>query len=235
MLLTYATTFQRCVEVSTLPNPIIGVPEMPTDITRYMRAGDTPFIRTALPMVPSTPLVASDQSVVASYRDHADAESAVRRLFDGGLPMNKISIIGRNFETHEDVQGFYRPADAALEGAGQGAWFGGLFGLMLGAMGFFVLPVIGGLLIMGPLAGLVAGAIGGAGVGALVNGLVASGVPRDQAILYQERLQAGEFIVVVHGNPDEIARAHDILRDTAQMHLQAHSLAESSAAESEGR
>jgi len=50
MLLTYATTFQRCVEDSTLPNPIIGVPEMPTDITRYIRAGDTPFIRTALPM-----------------------------------------------------------------------------------------------------------------------------------------------------------------------------------------
>ena len=81
---------------------------------------------------------AVDQAVVASYRNHSEAEMAVRRLSASGLPINQVSIIGRNFETHEDIQGFYRPADAALEGAQQGAWFGGLFGLMLGAMGFFV-------------------------------------------------------------------------------------------------
>ena len=34
--------------------------------------------------------------------------------------MQKISIIGRNFELREDVQGYYRPSDAALEGAGFG-------------------------------------------------------------------------------------------------------------------
>ena len=86
------------------------------------------------------------------------------------LVFDQISIIGRNLETREDIQGFCRPAGAALDGAGQGAWFSGLFGLMLGA-------------------------IGGAGVGAPVNGLVASGIPREQALVYQDRLQAGEFLV----------------------------------------
>ena len=165
---------------------------------------------------------AFDQAVVASYRSHADAETAVRRLAEGGLPITQISIIGRNFETHQDIQGFYRPADAALNGAGQGAWFGGLFGLMMGAMGFFVMPAVGALMVMGPLSGMIAGAIGGAGVGALINGLVASGVPRDQALKYQERLQAGEFLVVVHGDAGETMRAHEILEGTAQTHLQAH-------------
>ena len=163
-----------------------------------------------------------DQAVVATYRSHTDAEQAVRRLSEGGLPINLISIIGRNFETREDVQGFYRPADAALDGAGTGAWYGGLFGLMLGAMGFFVFPVVGALMVMGPLSGMIAGAIGGAGVGALINGLIASGVPRDQALKYQERLQAGEFLVVVHGSTGETMRAHEMLEDTAQTHLQAH-------------
>ena len=163
------------------------------------------------------------QAVVASYRSHAEAEVAVHRISEGGLPINQISIIGRNFETHEDVQGFYRPADAALDGAGTGAWYGGLFGLMMGAMGFFVMPAVGALMVMGPLSGMIAGAIGGAGVGALVNGLVASGVPRDQALKYQERLQAGEFLVVVHGGAGEAMRAHGILEGTAPMHLQAHS------------
>ncbi len=175
---------------------------------------------------------AFDQAVVASYRSHSDAEAAVRRLAAGGLPVDTISIIGRNFETHEDVQGFYRPADAALDGASQGAWFGGIFGLMMGAMGFFIMPAVGALMVMGPLSGMIAGAIGGAGVGALINGLVAVGVPRDQALKYQERLQAGEFLVVVHGSADETARAHEILEGTTQTHLQAHSAVTESSADS---
>jgi len=175
---------------------------------------------------------AFDQAVVASYRSHSDAEAAVRRLAAGGLPVDTISIIGRNFETHEDVQGFYRPADAALDGASQGAWFGGIFGLMMGAMGFFIMPAVGALMVMGPLSGMIAGAIGGAGVGALINGLVAVGVPRDQALKYQERLQAGEFLVVVHGSADETARAHEILEGTTQTHLQAHNAVTESSADS---
>ena len=162
-----------------------------------------------------------DQAVVASYSNHSEAETAVRRLAAGGLPINQVSIIGRNFETHEDIQGFYRPADAVLEGAKEGAFFGGFFGLMLG---LFALPIVGGLLIAGPLAGFIAGALSGAGVGALVNGLVASGIPRDQALKYQERLQAGEFLVVLHGSKDETVRAHEILHSTMQTYLQTHTI-----------
>ena len=79
-----------------------------------------------------------------------------------GIADARISIVGRNFETREDVQGFYQPSDAALAGATQGAWFGGIFGLMMGAMGFFVLPAVGALMVLGPLSGFIAGAVGGA-------------------------------------------------------------------------
>ena len=165
-----------------------------------------------------------DQAVVAGYRSHYDAEKAVRLLGKGGLPMNKVSIIGRNFETREDVQGFYRPADAALEGAEAGAWYGGLFGLLLGT-GMFILPVLGPVFILGPLAGLIAGAAGGAGVGALISGLVSLGVTQDQAIKYQDRLQAGEFLVVVHGaDAAETEQARRLLQETDQSHLGTHSV-----------
>jgi hypothetical protein len=63
----------------------------------------------------------TNQSVVAVYKNHVDAENAVRRLASGGVPVASISIIGRNFESHEDIQGFYRPGDAAISGAEQGA------------------------------------------------------------------------------------------------------------------
>jgi hypothetical protein len=176
---------------------------------------------------PASLFTAAPEAVVATYHSHDAAEEAVRCLAESGLPIRHISIVGRNFETREDVQGFYRPADAALDGASQGAWFGGLFGLMLGAMGFFVLPVVGALMVLGPLSGLIAGAIGGAiggaGVGALINGLVAVGIPREQALKYQDRLKAGEFLVIVHGSMAEAARAHEILKGTIQTHLQVYS------------
>ena len=175
---------------------------------------------TTLGIRPETDL---DKSAIATYKNHTDAEAAVRSLIDGGVPVKEISIIGRNFETFEDVQGFYRPSDAALSGAGTGAWVGGFFGFMWAAMGFFVIPVVGPLLVLGPLAGLIAGAIGGAGVGALVSALVVSGVPKDEALKYQTRIQAGEFLILVRGTADDIARSSEILDRTEHTGLQTHS------------
>jgi hypothetical protein len=162
-----------------------------------------------------------DQSVVACYRIHADAEEAVRRLQRGGIPMEKVSIIGKDWRVREDIEGYYRPGDAALEGAREGAWLGGLFGIFMG-FGYFLFPVIGPLVVLGPLAGLVAGAIGGAGIGALINGLMALGIPKDQALKYRARLEAGEFLVAVHGTPEEVEKARQILQTTNQTDLQTH-------------
>lgn len=166
----------------------------------------------------------NDQAVVASYRNHEDAEEAVRKLTDGGVPVKHVSIIGRHWQVREDMQGYYRPADAAIEGAGTGAWVGGLFGLLMG-FGFFLVPVVGPVLVLGPLAGMVAGAIGGAGVGALINGLMALGIPEEHALKYRARLEAGEFLVVVHGPEAEVARAREILQATPQTDLQTHAAA----------
>lgn len=165
--------------------------------------------------------IATEQAAVAVYRNHADAEEAVRHLQQGGVPINRISIIGRDWQVREDVQGFYRPSDAALEGAGEGAWVGGLFGLLVG-FGYFLFPVVGPLVVLGPLAGLIAGAIGGAGIGALISALVTLGVPQEQALKYRSRLEAGEFLVVVHGAPAEVAHAQQILQTTNQTDLQTH-------------
>jgi uncharacterized membrane protein len=163
-------------------------------------------------------------SVVAVYRNHNDAEEAVHRLERAGIPLQKISIIGRNFQIREDIQGYYRPSDAALEGAGFGAWVGGLFGLLMG-FGLFVLPVAGTLVVLGPLSGLIAGAISGAGIGALVNALMAMGIPKDKALKYEARLQAGEFLVIVNGTADEINRAKEILQNSGEIDLVTHDAA----------
>lgn len=163
-----------------------------------------------------------DQSVVAGYRSHYDAENAIRRLAQEGLPMDKISIIGRSLQTGDDIQSFYRPADAALEGVEAGAWFGGICGLLIGT-GLFILPAVGPVFVLGPLAGLVAAAMGGAGLGALITGLVSLGIHQDQANKYQASIHAGEFLVIVHGATGaETDRACSILQDTGQTYLRTH-------------
>lgn len=143
----------------------------------------------------------------------------MRKLERAGISIQKISIIGRDFQLREDVQGYYRPSDAAKEGAGFGAWFGGLFGLMMG-FGLFVFPVAGTLVVLGPLSGMIAGAIGGAGIGALVNALIALGMSKEQALKYQARLQAGEFLLSVIGTSEEVERARSLLEDTGESDIQ---------------
>ncbi|MEO7714822.1 MAG: general stress protein [Capsulimonas sp.] len=159
---------------------------------------------------PSMAAVEACVTVAAVHSTQDEAEEAVRRLAETGTPIRHISIIGQNFATDKDIQGFYRPADAALDGAETGAWFGGFFGLMAGAMGFFVFPMLGAVTVLGPIAGLIAGAIGGAGFGALVNAMVVAGIPRHKALKYHHRIGAGEFLVITHQMPETVTGAMTI-------------------------
>jgi uncharacterized membrane protein len=168
----------------------------------------------------------ADQSAVAVYKGFTEADDAVRQLHRAGIPIEKISIIGKDWQVREDVQGFYTPKDAVKEGAAEGAWLGGLFGMLLGAA-FFLVPAVGPVVILGPLAGMLAGAIGGAGIGALVSALVAMGIPKEEAIKYQARIEAGEFLVVVNGTPQEVENAREILRGTSQTEVNTHTSAAS--------
>lgn len=176
---------------------------------------------TTAPRSTSTTGAPVKESIIAAYQTHEEAEKAVRELEKAGIPIDEISIIGRDFQVGEDIEGYYRPSDAAKEGAGLGAWFGGLFGLLSG-FGLFVFPVAGPLIVLGPLAELIAGAATGAGIGALVSGLMAMGLSRDEALKAKARVEAGEFLVAVAGTPDEIARARSILEETEHAGLQTH-------------
>jgi hypothetical protein len=116
---------------------------------------------TATATPPSSTSTASPvvESIVAAYKTHAEAEAAVRKLEKGGVPIEHVSIIGRDFKVREEIEGYYRPSDAAKEGAG----FGALVWRTLRAahgLWFFRLPIwsadcawtLGGFLVtvMGP-------------------------------------------------------------------------------------
>jgi hypothetical protein len=153
-------------------------------------------------------------SIVAVHPDHASAEHAIRQLHEAGFAMSDLSIIGRDFQLSEEPVGFISAGDYARAGAGTGAWFGGLFGLLVGAA-VLILPGVGAVVVAGPLAAAILagleGAIAGTALGSLTGALIGWGIPRERAIKYETQIKGGKFLVVVRGVPEVIARARSLL------------------------
>jgi hypothetical protein len=162
-------------------------------------------------------------SIVAVYPDHAGAEHAVRQLHDAGFAMGDLSIIGRDFQMSEEPVGFVSAGDYAKAGAETGAWFGGLFGLLVGAA-FLVLPGVGPVVVAGPLAAAVLagleGAIAGTALGSLAGALVGWGVPKERALKYETQIKGGKFLVVARGVPEAITRARTLLSPQEPEHME---------------
>jgi hypothetical protein len=152
-------------------------------------------------------------TVIATYPDHASAEDAVRRLQKEGIPIQNLSIIGKDFEAVEKPLGFVTTGTVAGEGAKVGAWTGGIFGLLIGAA-FLILPGVGAVVVAGPLAaallGGIEGALAGAAFGGLTGALVGLGISKDKAIRYESQVKAGKFLVTLRGDAPQIERAKSL-------------------------
>jgi hypothetical protein len=152
-------------------------------------------------------------TVIAVYPDHASAEDAVRRLQKEGVPMQDLSIVGKDFQAVEHPLGFVTTGTVAGEGAKVGAWTGGIFGLLVGAA-FLILPGVGAVVVAGPLAaallGGVEGALAGAALGGMTGALVGLGVSKDKAIRYESQVKAGKFLVTLRGDGPQVERAKSL-------------------------
>jgi hypothetical protein len=157
---------------------------------------------------------AKDNSVVAVFDDHAGAETAIKQLQHAGIPMNRLSVVGKDFHTEEHVIGYYNAGDRMKFWGKLGAFWGGLAGLLFGSA-FFLVPGVGPLMVLGPLASWIIGGLEGAvvvgGLSALGGGLFSLGIPKDSVLRYESEVKAGRFLVVANGTPDEVSRARAIL------------------------
>jgi hypothetical protein len=173
--------------------------------------------------------MAQDDAIVAVYQTHADAEGAVQELQRAGFDMKKISIVGKDYHTEEHVVGYYNTGDRMKYWGKLGAFWGGIWGLLVGAAFFFV-PGIGPVLVAGPLAAWIVGALEGAvvvgGLSAIGAALFSIGIPKDSVLKYDVALKANQFLLVGHGTADEIVKARDILARTKPMSVDVHPGAE---------
>jgi uncharacterized membrane protein len=162
---------------------------------------------------------------VALYDQHTQAENAVKALQRAGFDMKTISIIAKDYQTEEHVIGFLNAGDRARIFGRYGAFWGGLMGLLFGSALMFV-PVLGHIVILGPLAAMLFGALQSAvvvgGVSALAGALMSIGIPKDSVLRYQTALNANKFILMVHGDGQEISRAQEVLKSSGMSSFEHH-------------
>ncbi len=172
-------------------------------------------------------------AVIATYDSHSAAEDAVKELQKSGFDMKKLSVVGKDYHTDEQVVGYYNAGDRMKYWGKWGAFWGGFWGLLFGAA-FFWVPSIGPVLVGGPLAVWIVAALENAvvvgGLSAVGAGLYSIGIPKDSIVTYETAIKAGQFLVVAHGTSAEAAKARTILSTLIPTSLADHVLSPSTEA-----
>lgn len=166
---------------------------------------------------------------IAIYESHEAAEQAVKALRSAGMDFRKVSIVGKDYVTQEQPVGYFNWGDRARFYGKFGAFWGTLAGILLGSF-VMVVPVLGHIIILGPLAATVVSGVEGAAFGAvggaLVGALTSIGVPRNSAIRYETELAADKFLLVVQGSPEDLRLAESVLRPTEPQSMETHATEE---------
>lgn len=167
----------------------------------------------------------NNDTVVAVFAEHEVAETAIKKLAQDGFDMKSLSVVGRGYHTDEKVVGFYNVGDRVKFWGLRGAFWGGLWGLFFGGI-FITIPTVGPIVLLGYLATLVMTAIDNAlilgGLSALGAAIYSIGVPKDSVIEYENDVKAEGFLIMVHGDASEVARAKEILGTLKPSRLNIH-------------
>ena len=149
-------------------------------------------------------------TAVAVFHTHEKAEAAIRELQKYGFDIKNLSIIGKDYHTEEHVVGYYNTGDRMMSWGKNGAFWGGLWGILFGS-GMFLIPGIGPVLVAGPLVALIVAGVQGAaivgGFSVLGAALASIGVPENTVVQYEAELKIGKYLLIAHGTQEELELA----------------------------
>ena len=158
-----------------------------------------------------------DNLPVYVFNTHVEAEEAVKALSKSGYDVKKLSIIGKGYHTEETPIGFYTMGDRIKAWGGMGAFWGGIWGLLIAPAVFF-LPGFGLVALAGPVVAALVAALECAvlvgGVSAIGAALMQIGVPKDQIMKYETALKVDKYVLMVHGSIEEQDKARTVLEKT---------------------
>jgi len=150
---------------------------------------------------------------VAVFETHEQAEAAIKILTDSGHNINHLSIIGQDYATEARPIGYINTGERIVSWGKLGAFWGSIWGLFLGSAMLFI-PGLGYIMFAGWLVAALEGAVIGVGVGALAGALISLGIPNNSVIKYEWAIKQGRYLLIVHGDEDEVAQAKTLIDAT---------------------
>jgi hypothetical protein len=196
------------------------------DRTAYTTATPVATVTPAATVTPTAQRTSyTRHRAIGVFPHHRDVEVALGELRDAGFDMNQVSVVGKDLNgtgavsggtgaVGGDVTDRTKTDEGAKTGAATGGALGGLGGLLVG-LGALAIPGIGPVLAGGALATALATAAAGGAIGAAAGGLtgalVGLGIPDEKAHLYNDRVNRGDYLVMVDGTEQEIRRTEAIL------------------------
>jgi hypothetical protein len=166
----------------------------------------------------------SSNYLIAVLPDRIEAEAAYTALESAQVPLDQVSLLGRGYQSADEF-GFINPSEPAQKQAlGMmyvlvpfGFILGSTFHLLTGAELFpWAYPAVSH--ILGGLVGALFGAAGGFFVGGGAGLLVGGG----DALRYRNRLDAGQYLIVVMGAETLMDKATNILRQFKLENIQGY-------------
>ena len=167
---------------------------------------------------------ANDQSCTFICDTHIVAENAIRSLMKSGIEANKISLIGKGYQSEEKPTGFYTTRDKIVAWGGNGAFWGSIWGILMAPAVFF-LPPLGMVALAGPIVSVLVSALEGAvvvgGLSAIGAAMSRIGVDKNDIIQYESALKVNKYLLIVHGTAGEISKAQFIYADINESEMTA--------------
>jgi len=143
----------------------------------------------------------SKTTVSGIFRSQEDLAEIINYLEEKGVSENDINIL-MSKETqnqHFAVDTGTKAPQEAFKGLAAGSLFGAVIGGLI-LIGVVVIPGIG-LVVSGPIIGLIAGAATGGLIGSIIGALIGLGIPEHEAKFFEQAVkEKGNVLLVTHIN-----------------------------------
>ena len=162
--------------------------------------------------------------LIAVLADRIKAEEAFSALEKEGLPMDKVSILGKGYKTADEF-GFIDPNQQAIKQSKLMAFWLVPFGFVAG-IAFSLATNLNTFAWAGEIGDHLIGGLLGAG-GGLMGSLFAGGgggllFGSGDALPYRNRLNAGKYLIVVKGSENLTLQATRIIRQFEPENIQGY-------------
>lgn len=155
---------------------------------------------------------------VGILTNYVEVQQTLNALEKANFPVKQVSIIAREFQNNNDLQGQRSSSNYAGKGAKKGAFMGILLGsvtsLLVGT-GAVAIPMVGPIMLAEAISTAFVTTLAGSGMGVVTGGILGSliglVIPKKAESLSSQQGQYGDCLVGLEGTEEELRQINSIL------------------------